>query len=290
MDVDLNLENYTLNDLLKLFNISFNFQEKELKDAKKIVLRMHPDKSKLDKKYFFFFSSAYKLLYNIYNFRNKSKNTNTEYSNCIESSEEHAELLKKYQNHDNFSDWFNKMFEQMKLQNDEDESGYDDWLKNSECKDIKTSKSNWDTEFDNLKTEKKSLVVYNGINDVIDNLSSGSSNLSQERLDNYSNGNLFSNNPFIDVKEAYDNPVIPVTREDYTNKKKYNSVLELQTDRAKNNVQPTDMLKKQQEAFLNKKNNLDIETSNNVAFKLAKEEEKVRLNNELFWSKIKLLK
>ena len=73
MDVDLNLENYTLNDLLKLFNISFNFQEKELKDAKKIVLRMHPDKSKLDKKYFLFFSSAYKLLYNIYNFRNKSK-------------------------------------------------------------------------------------------------------------------------------------------------------------------------------------------------------------------------
>ena len=290
MDVDLNLENYTLNDLLKLFNISFNFQEKELKEAKKIVLRMHPDKSKLDKKYFLFFSSAYKLLYNIYNFRNKSKNTNTEYSNCIESNEEHAELLKKYQNHENFSDWFNKMFEQMKLQNDEDESGYDDWLKNSECKDIKTSKSNWDKEFDNLKTEKKSLVVYNGINDVVDNLSSGSSNLSQERLDNYSNGNLFSNNPYIDVKEAYDNPVIPVTREDYTNKKKYNSVLELQTDRAKNNVQPTDMLKKQQEAFLNKKNNLDIETSNNVAFKLAKEEEKVRLNNELFWSKIKLLK
>lgn len=290
MDVDLNLENYTLNDLLKLFNISFNFQEKELKDAKKIVLRMHPDKSKLDKKYFLFFSSAYKLLYNIYNFRNKSKNTNTEYSNCIESNEEHAELLKKYQNHENFSDWFNKMFEQMKLQNDEEEGGYDDWLKNSECKDIKTSKSNWDKEFDNLKTEKKSLVVYNGINDVVDNLSSGSSNLSQERLDNYSNGNLFSNNPFIDVKEAYDNPVIPVTREDYTNKKKYNSVLELQTDRAKNNVQPTDMLKKQQEAFLNKKNNLDIETSNNIAFKLAKEEEKVRLNNELFWSKIKLLK
>ena len=55
MDVDLNLENYTLNDLLKLFNISFNFREKELKEAKKIVLRMHPDKSKLDKKYFLFF-------------------------------------------------------------------------------------------------------------------------------------------------------------------------------------------------------------------------------------------
>lgn len=290
MDVDLNLENYTLNDLLTLFNLSFKFEEKDLKQAKKIVLKMHPDKSKLDKKYFLFFSSAYKLVYNIYNFRNKSNNTNTEYSNCIESSEEHAELLKKYQNHDNFSNWFNKMFQQMKLQNDEEETGYDDWLKTSECKNVKANKSNWDKEFDNLKNEKKSLVVYNGITDVVDNLSSGSSNISQERMENYSNNTLFSNNPYMDVKDAYDNPVIPVTHEDYTNKKKYNNVLELQTDRAKNNVQPTDMLKKQQEAFLKNKNNFDIETSNNVAFELAKQEEKVRANNELFWSKIKLLK
>jgi hypothetical protein len=290
MDVDLNLENYTLNDLLTLFNLSFKFEEKDLKQAKKIVLKMHPDKSKLDKKYFLFFSSAYKLVYNIYNFRNKSNNTNTEYSNCIESSEEHAELLKKYQNHDNFSDWFNKMFVQMKLQNDEEETGYDDWLKTSECKNVKANKSNWDKEFNNLKNEKKALVVYNGINDVVDNLSSGSSNISQERMDNYSNNTLFSNNPYMDVKDAYDNPVIPVTHEDYKNKKKYNNVLELQTDRAKNNVEPNDLLKTQQEAFLKKKTNLDIEKSNNVAFELAKQEEKVRVNNELFWSKIKLLK
>jgi len=290
MDVDLNLENYTLNDLLKLFNLSFKFEENDLKQAKKIVLKMHPDKSKLDKKYFLFFSSAYKLLYNIYNFRNKSTNTNTEYSNCIESNEEHATLLKKYQNHNNFSDWFNKMFEQMKIQNDEDETGYDDWLKTSECKNVKASKSNWDKEFNNLKNEKKSLVVYNGINDIVDNLSTGSSNISQEKMDNYSNSKLFANNPYVDVKEAYDNPVIPVTHEDYKNKKKYNNVLELQTERAKNDVQPSDILKKQQEAFLKKKNNLDIEKSNNVAFELAKQEEKVRVNNELFWSKIKLLK
>lgn len=290
MDVDLNLENYTLNDLLTLFNLSFKFEENDLKQAKKIVLKMHPDKSKLDKKYFLFFSSAYKLLYNIYNFRNKSTNTNTEYSNCIESNEEHAELLKKYQNHDNFSNWFNKMFEQMKLQNDEEETGYDDWLKKAECKNVKANKSNWDKEFNNLKNEKKAVVVYNGINDIVDNLSSGSSNISQEKMDNYSNNTLFSNNPYMDVKDAYDNPVIPVTHEDYKNKKKYNNVLELQTDRAQNNVEPNDILKKQQEAFLKNKNNLDIEKSNNVAFELAKQEEKVRVNNELFWSKIKLLK
>ena len=45
-------------------------------------------------------------------------------------------IEKALKNHENFSDWFNKMFEQMKLQNDEEEGGYDDWLKNSECNDI----------------------------------------------------------------------------------------------------------------------------------------------------------
>ena len=35
---------------------------------------MHPDKSHLDSKYFLFFSKAYKRLYSIYDFQNKSSN------------------------------------------------------------------------------------------------------------------------------------------------------------------------------------------------------------------------
>ena len=34
---------------------------------------MHPDKSKLDKSYFIFFSKAYKLLYSIYEFKHKNQ-------------------------------------------------------------------------------------------------------------------------------------------------------------------------------------------------------------------------
>ena len=33
----------------------------------------HPDKSHLDKKYFLFFSSAFKLVYSIYQYRKKSQ-------------------------------------------------------------------------------------------------------------------------------------------------------------------------------------------------------------------------
>jgi hypothetical protein len=63
-EIDLNIDNYELQDILNLFNINYDFGEKEMRIAKKIVLQSHPDKSKLDKKYFLFFTKAYKYLYN----------------------------------------------------------------------------------------------------------------------------------------------------------------------------------------------------------------------------------
>jgi len=73
--LDLDLDHYSLDDLYHLFNISGGIlSEESLKSAKQIVLKMHPDKSHLDSKYFLFFSGAYKRLYGIYEFQNKSTN------------------------------------------------------------------------------------------------------------------------------------------------------------------------------------------------------------------------
>ena len=47
---DLNLDNYELKDILNLFKIPENFDEEDLKSAKKTVLMTHSDKSKLDVK------------------------------------------------------------------------------------------------------------------------------------------------------------------------------------------------------------------------------------------------
>ena len=69
--LDLNIDNYSIDDLYKLFSIK-TLDEAAMKESKKIVLKMHPDKSRLDQKYFLFFSSAYKRLYGIYEFQNKS--------------------------------------------------------------------------------------------------------------------------------------------------------------------------------------------------------------------------
>ena len=94
-NLDLNIDNYNLDELLELFHLSYDFTENDLKQAKRIVLRTHPDKSGLPKEYFLFFSKAYKIVFNIYEFRHKSKNQSTEY--VVEKNEEHEVMLKKLQ-------------------------------------------------------------------------------------------------------------------------------------------------------------------------------------------------
>ena len=48
LDLDLNLDNYELEDLLSLFQLPYNFDKEQLKSAKKIVLKTHPDKNDCD--------------------------------------------------------------------------------------------------------------------------------------------------------------------------------------------------------------------------------------------------
>ncbi len=67
--LDLNIDNYELQDILNLFKIPLAFNEQDLKQAKLTVLQMHPDKSRLPKEYFLFFSKAYKMLFEIYKVR-----------------------------------------------------------------------------------------------------------------------------------------------------------------------------------------------------------------------------
>ena len=72
-NIDLNLENYNLTDLLNLFKLDIYFKEDDLKTAKTMALKTHPDKSRLDQKFFVFFMRAYQRIEQIYNFRKKKE-------------------------------------------------------------------------------------------------------------------------------------------------------------------------------------------------------------------------
>ena len=98
-ELDLNLDNYSLNDLLTLFKLTTNFDKSELKVARKIVLQTHPDKSGLDKKYFLFLGRAYNILVKVLQFRETAESADKREDHykhqSIELSQEQKLILEK---------------------------------------------------------------------------------------------------------------------------------------------------------------------------------------------------
>ena len=82
-DLDLNIENYGLRELLNLFRLKSTYDSDDLKRAKMMTLKTHPDKSGLDPKIFIFFKKLYNRINDIYKFRKKKEQNmyNTEYLN-----------------------------------------------------------------------------------------------------------------------------------------------------------------------------------------------------------------
>jgi hypothetical protein len=300
-DLDLNIDNYDLNDLLNLFKLPVDFDEFELKRAKQIVLKTHPDKSNLPRDYFIFYSKAYKTIYSIWEFRQKVGQTkNTEYSVDPEPEDEEKKRLldtffdkkgfKNSKNNSNFNEWFNKEFEKNRLQNEVEEKGYGGWLKDAEDEPVEHigSMSRMHEEFNKKKSEARSLIVRDEIQDLWTPNSISSSNLSNEAPSTYDSG-LFSALGFQDLYKAHHTEtVIPVTEEDYHSVKKFNNVNEYVGYR---NTQDTKPLSEQQALqYLKKRTQMEDEESTLRGYELAKQLEISSKKQQEFWSGLKLLK
>jgi len=205
--IDLNLDNYELVDLLNLFKLEYDFDEKDLKNAKKIVLQTHPDKSSLDKEYFLFFSKAYKVLYSIYEFRVKGKGS-TEY---IVDETTDGEIIKKLTKTSNFNKVFNELFDRYNIQREDYNKGYGDWLKSDEDIDTtETTRANMNETFHNKKLIASNALAKQNVHEIN---SHGYTDLLGNAPDDYSSG-LFSSLMYDDLRNAHRENVIPVTEKD----------------------------------------------------------------------------
>lgn len=285
--VDLNIDNYDLRDLIGLFQIPFHFTETHLKEAKKTVLKTHPDKSRLDKKFFLFFSKAYKYLLKIFQLRKGSNITNTEYDNQDTWEEENKILINnKISNlsQSEYNKWFNDAFNNMKVKDEDEETGYGDWLKSEDGYIGKEAKSvsEMNEMINNKKRDLRGLVVYNEFNDTIQG---NHFNLLRDQPENYGSS-LFDKLQFEDVKKAHTESVVPVTHEDYTNKTKYNSVDELNRDRTTTMLDSTKHLANHNQQLSSNKHDEESENINR-AYKLMKQDEQITSSYNKFWSDLK---
>ena len=283
MSFDLNLDNYNLTDVLNLFKLDATFTENDLKKAKKKVMMMHPDKSKLDKEYFLFFSKAYKILYSMYNFKTRiDTKESTEYR--VEKDDKKEELLSKFMKGDDFNKKFNELFEMNKLENEEMDDGYGDWLKsNEDLEDFKTvtNRREMGEEFDKKKKNMRALAKKVDFDGVGNEIISGA-NLVGVRPDSYGGIGGSGTLQYEDLKKAHVETLIPVTEEDFENRKKFGSMEEMKRFRKAEEVNPyseeesNEMLRKMKEDSMRG----DMER----AYKLLQQDkESERINNE--WMK-----
>ena len=288
--MDLDITNYDYDDILKLFELSKNFNIEDLKNAKKKVLASHPDKSGLDKSYFLFFSSAYKILFSIYNFREKHSsltnfnNYNDTYS--AEKDEINEELINKLINSKSkkeFNSWFNTQFENLKITSDYEKNGYGEWLNDASdeqvtlCKDL-TSMNKIIEE--KKKTLRSSMLVKK--QEISEFNNSQYCDLTNSKPEDYSSG-LFSKFQYEDLKKAHNESLIPVTNEDYSIN--YSSLEDIRLKRASQSLTPL----QDQEAknYLNKSKEHENALSSTRAYNLLKQDEVNRQKNERFWSNLK---
>jgi|UniRef100_A0A6C0D680 hypothetical protein len=298
MELDLDINNYNLDDILNLFKIPTNFDEQDLKRAKQVVLKTHPDKSRLPADYFRFYSKAYKMLYSVWDFRKRgdvdSKNPkNTEYTDFSDKEknvllDQFFESNDKFKNSNKFNDWFNKEFEKNKLSNEAEIKGYGDWLKTDEdIEPIKNvSMATMKHEFDKKKSQARSLILREDVQEIWSNNSISASELSNESPETYDSG-LFSGLGFQDLYKAHTETVIPVTEEDYEKRQKFKNVNEYMSYRNKQDTKP--LSEQQALEYLNHKNEKEEEKSVRRAYELAKQTELAKQKNQDFWSGLQLL-
>jgi hypothetical protein len=300
LNLDLDINNYNLSDILNLFKIPLDFTEGDLKRAKTVVLKTHPDKSGLDPDFFRFYSKAYKMLYSVWEFRkkgdiNKSENKNTDYSTY--GDDEKRELLdhvfqtnEKFKNKNQFNKWFNEQFERNKLSNEREEKGYEDWLRSNEGDEESFKNVTMETmghEFEKKKSQARSLVVRQDVQELYGSNSITATDLSSDAPQSF-DSDLFSSLPFQDLKQAHTETVIPVTFEDYQQKQKFNNVNEMISHRSQQNIKP--LSEQQAMNYLKNREKNDEERSVRRAYDLAKQTELAQQRNQDFWASIQFLK
>ena len=233
MSHDLNIESYNLRDLLQLFDLKeHNVQGEHLKMARKKVLMMHPDKSKLDAKYFLFYKKAYDVISHLYDNVNKMTENvvKQEYFANDDAINHDAfrENLKKI-SADTFQREFNDIYE--KHARKSIDTTKNDWF-TDESAMFPSAKNNRDIHsmIDGMK-EKKQVVLHKSVNPFTSS-SGGGNCLYEDDGEEYVECNPFSKLKFEDLRKVHkDQTVLPVRESDMERITVYKNVDEYERTR-----------------------------------------------------------
>jgi curved DNA-binding protein CbpA len=286
-NLDLDIQNYNLEDILKLFHLNYNFNEVDLKGAYRISLKTHPDKSGLDPDIFRFFQKAYKVLSKIFYFRNKKTNTAHNGTYTPEPiSQNKAELLRSLdgKNVKDFNKWFNEMFEKTRTRDENVDNGYGEWYNNYHDKEQKSlTLSDFGREFEKEKRNCKAIVVQRDIEEMS---GGGGYSLNRDAPVEYSS-DVFSKLKYEDLKKAHTQTVVPVTREDFEKQQKFKNVDEYRRHRAAQMNSPISL--QQSREYIRRREEHGRVSDTHRIYSIIRRDEEIADNNKKWWGHLQRL-
>ena len=225
-NLDLNIENYLFEDILKLFYLDFDYSYEDLKKSFKIVAELHPDKCDIPLKYFIFFKKAYSMLLEIYKIKQRKNKIREEF---YRKDQEY--ICQKLMKSENFNKVFNELFDETIGNNIETDDGYKNWLQSDDGIYKEDAKNI--TELHNIinkKKEKYNQVVKTDQIQEFNGTSSG-----------FSSG-IFGNLKYYDVKQVHEESVIPIS-ESVLNHNRPKTLQQLNIERGKEKIKPHDTVR-----------------------------------------------
>lgn len=265
---NLNIQSYSLVELLGLFDIQAAHQisQEDIKRAKKKVLMLHPDKSRLTPEYFLFYKKAFDAVVQIYNSQNRQnqvidENT-TKYRH--QNNEEHSKTTAQQINKNiskmssgDFNNKFNNLFESNQMSNKPDPRR-NEWFTSDTAtinvpEKSSISSKNMGQAFDQIKQNNSSsgLTRYRGVQDMYSgNSGSGlyddlmNNDQDDDNSSTYISSDPFSKLKYDDLRKVHkDETVFAVSERDFDKMPKYQSVDHFNRERG---AQPLDPLSKDQ--------------------------------------------
>jgi hypothetical protein len=255
---NLNINDYGFEEILNLFNLTYNFTDEELKIAKKKVLFTHPDKSKLDPKYFLFYKKAFDLVLKYHEENKKQcvkvptdKHLKYEKNDIIECNQIDR-IIKKMDKTD-FNARFNKLYEENMMKKIDKKKN--EWFQDQQpVFDLQTADitmQNMGKAFETIKLKNGQMIKYRDVIEIRqnnfgtslfdDNDGENQDDFSREQ---YITSDVFSKLKYDDLRKVHkDRTVFDVSEKDYDKVKKYNSVEHLSRERGSQNISPLDKFK-----------------------------------------------
>ena len=257
---NLNIHMYNLREILGLFDLTYDISIEDLKRAKKKVLMLHPDKSKLHADYFLFYKKAFDIVIQFYKNNNKQNQEITEettkYNPLVNDFNKSTykqvnSVINKMSSND-FNQKFNQLFDAN--MSEKPKQNNNEWFSKEEPIydiDKNVSVKNMGQALDIIKQKNSEIIRYNGVRELYVSGGVGTrlyeGDEDEDEAEQYLTSDPFSKLKFDDLRKVHkDQTVFVVSEKDIHNIPQYSSVDHFVRERGK---QPLTPLEKQEAEY-----------------------------------------